>query len=212
MAKIRKESFFWTSYSDLMTSLFFIMLVLFIIVIVVMQRRMSSLELSAQRYEEVKKIEASTQELIENGNFLYKPEYKKFVLKVEGKYPPREFEINKIIADDKNAMLDNFTAAGKDIHDFLERHKDNQYLLIIEGQASFDNYHENYELSYKRALGLLRFWMNDRGITFGENCEIQISGSGDGRLETRSPREPVEVNNQRFLIYILPKNILNNEE
>ena len=31
MAKRKKESFFWISYSDLMTSLFFIMLVLFVL-------------------------------------------------------------------------------------------------------------------------------------------------------------------------------------
>lgn len=31
MAKKKKESFFWISYSDLMTSLFFILLVLFVL-------------------------------------------------------------------------------------------------------------------------------------------------------------------------------------
>ena len=35
----KKESFFWTSYSDLMTSLFFVMLVLFILVIVLLHKR-----------------------------------------------------------------------------------------------------------------------------------------------------------------------------
>ena len=35
----KKESFFWTSYSDLMTSLFFIMPVLFILVIVLLHKR-----------------------------------------------------------------------------------------------------------------------------------------------------------------------------
>lgn len=212
MSKNKKESFFWTSYSDLMTSLFFIMLVLFVIVIVVIQKRMGELEVSAQKFEEIKKIEKSTQELRDNGNFIYQPEYKKYQLKTKIKYPPRESDINKILADDKDAVLNTLAAAGMDIHNFLEQHSDNQYILIIEGQASRDNYPENYELSYKRALGLLKFWMNDRGITFGKNCEIQISGSGDGRLETRSPRESIEVENQRFLIYILPKNILENED
>ena len=37
-----KESFFWTSYSDLMTSLFIIMLVLFVLVIVLLHKRMES--------------------------------------------------------------------------------------------------------------------------------------------------------------------------
>ena len=53
----------------------------------------------------------------------------------------------------------------------------------------------------------MRYWIEDKGITFGNNCEILISGSGDGRLDTHSMRESVETENQRFLIHILPKNI-----
>ncbi len=53
----------------------------------------------------------------------------------------------------------------------------------------------------------MRFWVEDRGINFGNNCEILISGSGDGKLDTHSMREEEETENQRFLIHILPKNI-----
>lgn len=38
MAKGNKKSLFWTSYSDLMTSLFFTLLVLFVIAIIAMGR------------------------------------------------------------------------------------------------------------------------------------------------------------------------------
>ena len=58
--KNKKESFFWTSYSDLMTSLFFIMLTLFVLVIVLLHKRMEATE---QQLEEIKKVEASTREL-----------------------------------------------------------------------------------------------------------------------------------------------------
>ena len=51
----KKESFFWTSYSDLMTSLFFIMLTLFILVIVLLHKRMETTE---RQLEEIKKVEA----------------------------------------------------------------------------------------------------------------------------------------------------------
>ena len=44
----KKESFFWTSYSDLMTSLFFVMLVLFILVIVLLHKRMEATEAQLQ--------------------------------------------------------------------------------------------------------------------------------------------------------------------
>ena len=40
--KGRKDSLFWTSYSDLMTSLFFIMLVLFIVAIIAMSRALQN--------------------------------------------------------------------------------------------------------------------------------------------------------------------------
>lgn len=80
-------------------------------------------------------------------------------------------------------------------------------MLIVEGQASRDPYLYNYELSYQRALALMRFWVEQKGISFENNCEILISGSGDGKLDTHSMRESVETENQRFLIHILPKNI-----
>jgi hypothetical protein len=70
----------------------------------------------------------------------------------------------------------------------------------------------NYELSYQRALGLMKFWINDSNLNFGKNCEILISGSGDGKLDTHSMREKKEHLNQRFLIHILPKNVFENTQ
>ncbi len=49
---IKKESFFWTSYSDLMTSLFFVMLVLFVLTVVLLNKKMI----------EIKRITDATQE------------------------------------------------------------------------------------------------------------------------------------------------------
>lgn len=67
-------------------------------------------------------------------------------------------------------------------------------------------------MSYQRALALIRFWIEDSGIAFGENCEILISGSGDGSLNTHSMRESKERENQRFLIHILPKNVFDSSK
>lgn len=38
MSKKKRESFFWTSYSDLMTSMFFVMLTLFVLAIALLHR------------------------------------------------------------------------------------------------------------------------------------------------------------------------------
>lgn len=200
----KKESFFWTSYSDLMTSLFFVMLVLFILVIVLLHKRMEATEAQLQ---EIRKVEESTKDLSRTDYFTYRPDYKKYVLNIQVRYPAGQSDLNSLIGDDKESKLRDLTQAGKEIQSFLEKHSDYQYVLIIEGQASRDQYTLNYQLSYERALSLMKYWMDDQNIQFGKNCEILISGSGDGRLDTHSMRESTETENQRFLIHILPKNV-----
>ena len=111
--------------------------------------------------------------------------------------------------------------AGQEIERFLKNHKENknstienQYILIIEGQASRDteSYTDyNYNLSFERAYSLMKFWKNDCHINFGDNCEIQIAGSGDGRYNIKTMRDKPEEVNQRFLIHIIPKNIIEDE-
>ena len=186
-----------------MTSLFFVMLVLFILVIVLLHKRMEATE---AQLEEIKKVEQSTKDLSDD-YFVYRSDYKKYVLKIQVQYPSGASDLNTMIADDKEDQLNKLDNAGREIQRFLDLHKENQYVLIVEGQASRDAYQLNYELSYERALALMKFWIEDRGIVFGDNCEILISGSGDGKLNTHSMRETVEAKNQRFLIHILPKNI-----
>lgn len=172
----KKESFFWTSYSDLMTSLFFIMLTLFVLVIVLLHKRM---EASEQQLEAIKKVEASTKELEKSKNFAYKAEYKKYVLDVMCYFDETKYSLEDLQAD--TASLHQ---AGNEIKRFLDRNKANQYLLIIEGQASRNSIKytvKNYSWSFQRALTLMRFWKDVCKIDFGANCEIQIAGSGDGR-------------------------------
>lgn len=220
----KKESFFWTSYSDLMTSLFFIMLTLFVLVIVLLHKRMEATEAELQS---IKEIASSTKELESSKYYNYKPEYKKYVLDVKCFFEELKSGLEDLQAD--TASLHN---AGNEIRDFLYRNKDNQYLLIIEGQASRNSQkqtEQNYWLSFQRAFTLMKFWKDECKIDFGTNCEIQIAGSGDGRynfgytdgdIGTYSfklhddtlmrERGDKEVDNQRFVIHIIPKNIIEN--
>ena len=199
-----KESFFWTSYSDLMTSLFIIMLVLFVLVIVLLHKRM---ETTINELEDIKKVEASTKDL-EGEYFSYNKEYEKFVLNIDCQFPIRKYEIGLLDEETRAKLMD----AGKTVKDFLERHSDNQYLVIVEGQASAnsESWTEfNYNLSYQRALSLVKFWATNPNVKFSDkNCELQIAGSGDGRLSAKTMRDRVNAKNQRFLIYIIPKNII----
>lgn len=202
MAK-KKESFFWTSYSDLMTSLFFIMLVLFILVIVLLHKRMETTE---AELEAIKEVQESTRDLSED-YFQFRPDYKKYVLKVKCFFPVKQYDIQLLTESSR----DSLKSAGKEIERFLKKQSSNKYLLIIEGQASkntaqWTDY--NYQLSFERAYSLMKFWKDDCSINFGENCEVQITGSGDGRYNIKTMRDYPESVNQRFLIHIIPKNII----
>ena len=166
-----KESFFWTSYSDLMTSLFFIMLTLFVLVIVLLHKRMEATE---QQLEEIKKVEASTRELDKSDYYAYKKEYKKYVLNVRCFFD----ELRSDLAD-LHADTDSLKQAGEDIQHFLNKNASNQYLLIIEGQASRNSIkqtEQNYRLSFQRALTLMKFFQVNNGITFGYGASIVANG------------------------------------
>lgn len=202
--KKSKESFFWTSYSDLMTSLFIIMLVLFVLVIVLLNKRM---EATIIELEDIKKVEASTRDL-EGKYFTYNKEYEKFILNIDCQFPLNKYDIELLSDTTRSQLMD----AGQQVKEFLENHSENQYLVIVEGQASADSEamtEFNYNLSYQRALSLIKFWATNPDVKFSDkNCELQIAGSGDGRLSAKTMRESVNEKNQRFLIYIIPKNII----
>ena len=202
--KKSKESFFWTSYSDLMTSLFIIMLVLFVLVIVLLNKRM---EATIIELEDIKKVEASTRDL-EGKYFTYNKEYEKFILNIDCQFPVSKYDIELLSDTTRSQLMD----AGQQVKDFLEKHSENQYLVIVEGQASANSEKMtefNYNLSYQRALSLIKFWATNPDVKFSDkNCELQIAGSGDGRLSAKTMRESVNEKNQRFLIYIIPKNII----
>lgn len=209
-----KESFFWTSYSDLMTSLFIIMLVLFVLVIVLLHKRMEATIMEKEQIEKVlediKKVEASTRDL-EGEYFSYNKEYEKFILNIDCQFPVREYDINLLDERTRSKLMD----AGQQVKDFLEHHSNNQYLVIVEGQASANSEawtEYNYNLSFQRALSLIKFWATNPNVKFSDkNCELQIAGSGDGRLSAKTMRESINEKNQRFLIYIIPKNIINKD-
>lgn len=204
----KKESFFWTSYSDLMTSMFFVMLVLFVLAIGLLHKKMTDIDAERKATEAqlqvIREIEAATH-TIDSRYFQYAPEYKKHVLKIKVHFPDGKSELQYIPKETQEELIKAGESIGIFIRQICEKHPEIQYLLLIEGQASRDNYQGNYELSYKRALTLKKLW-EDANIDFGQKCEVVIGGSGDGRLSgTDFMRDENEKNNQRFLIHILPK-------
>lgn len=196
MAKKKRDNSFWTSYSDLMTSLFFVMLVLFVLTITLLHNEIAATQEQLNKIQEIEEAIKG----IDSTYFEYNDNYKKHVLKISVNFPVGVSKIDGIDPETKNDLNEAGKSIIKSIKNINKEHPGIQYLLIIEGQASEDSYIYNYELSYNRALSLSRFWY-DRGLRFGDNCEVLISGSGTGG----TMREKVEAKNQRFLIHLVPK-------
>lgn len=216
----RKEGTFWLSYSDLMTSLFFVMLVLFVICISRMQydkglivKERDKAVASEQQLKAILQLETQFEELSKSSALEYNEEKKMFVAKdfigIEIFNPNVD-----VIKDEYMSKVDK---VGVSLQEVVKRLHDKNpnlhFQLIIEGNAAIpweklknktynaDN-KEMYDLSYHRALALYNRWRAN-GIDLRRyNTEIIIAGSGFNGIN-RDPQ--VEENNKRFVIQIIPK-------
>jgi len=197
---MKKDNIFWISYSDLMTSLFFVMLVLFVVSIGFLKY---NLETTEEQLEKIQELQTAVQELPEE-HFEYQSEYKRFKLNKQIQFDKGSSEIKPQYQSyliDVGNSISNLISELKRQEEFEKF--DIKYLVVIEGMASKDNYSRNFELSYERALSLYELWLNNN-ISFNpSDCEIQISGSGTSGIREYSGNE--EYKNQQFLIHIIPK-------
>ena len=195
----KKGNFFWASYADLMTSLFFIMLVLFVLVIAMMKRQQQATE---QQLKQILDIQSAVKELPKE-YFAYDSIYKRFSL-----IQNVEFKVNtdELRNRDDEQYLVKVGQSIKKLIDTLQikyQNQDIKYVVLIEGMSSSDNYKDNYPLSYHRAWKVKKLW-DEHDIYLNPNvCEIQISGSGTGGIG-RYPTEQHQ-KNQRILIQVIPK-------
>jgi flagellar biosynthesis protein FlhB len=113
MTKLKKESFFWTSYSDLMTSLFFVMLVLFILTIVILHQGMKA---TKAQIDKINEIEEAVNK-IDSTYFEYNKVYKKHILKIMVNFPIGVSDINVIDSHTQNELIE----AGRSIQSTLEK-------------------------------------------------------------------------------------------
>lgn len=210
MSSDKRKDSFWLSYSDLMTSLFFIMFVLFIVCIIKMKGANNQLNETAnaskRELEKIEELNNSIKE-IDNQYFEYDAQFKRHTLKdIDVSFNTYSSDIQDI--DEEQLM--KLLKAGEAIVNFMQNAKtkipEAQYLLIIEGQSSKDDYVHNYELSYERALALIEYWTANK-IEFDSlgNCEVLISGSGQSSKFRIQPDIRGNKENQRFIIHIIPK-------
>lgn len=206
-----RKSLFWTSYSDLMTSLFFLMLVLFVVIVIAMGRTNSKLIAEKEQLEQITHLTEQFQSLTKAGSLEYDEEKSMFYVK--------DFQGIEIFEPNKDVILPQYLTAvdkvGKEIKNIIEelnKGKGNfKFQLVIEGNAAIpygewkrntynpDN-KEMYLLSYRRALALYERW-KDLNLRDG-NTEIIIAGSGFNGINRD---EQHQGNNKRFVIQIIPK-------
>ncbi len=225
MATNNKKALFWTSYSDLMTSLFFAVLVLFVVVVVAMgavnrqvqeakeklEKALIDANATNEQLNQILRLQDQFNTLTTSSSLKYDEQKRMFYAK---DFVGIEiFEPNKDIIKDE--YVETVNRVGKDIKELIEslkaNNKDFKYQLVIEGTAAIP-YRElkagtfnpdnvgMYELSYRRALALYNKWKH---LNFREsNTEIIIAGSGFNGINRD---KIVEDNNKRFVIQIIPK-------
>jgi len=219
MAKAKQKDPFWTSYSDLMTSLFFVMLVLFIICLVKVggmngKLREAYKEAIADKedLENILRLEDQFKVLSESSSLEYDSIRKMFYAK--------DFQEKEIFYSNDDKIKPEYLGivdtVGNDILEILRSLNQNEafnYQMVIEGNAAIKwqnlksgNYNpdnvEMYHLSYNRALALYLYWKS-KGIDFRKyNTEVIIAGSGFNGINRDNK---VEDYNKRFIIQIIPK-------
>lgn len=238
---------FWPSYVDVMTTLFAIMLVLFAVSFSRFKVKEKQLQSLVDEYENIITVYSTVSAIDSTSYFGYNKQYLKHLFTVDVQYQSREYDIQSRLRFDNtnpnpmerdvekaNAIRDSIVAAGKLVKKTIssleqsEGNTDNiKFLIIIEGQASKMPYHENdwrnnYTLSYLRAQYLYEYWKS-KGIDLeSPQCQVIISGSGEGGVPRYVPDEDalkvqypnpveykrmfnsIEAKNQRFLIHIVP--------
>lgn len=205
---MKKNNVFWVSYSDLLSSLFFIMLVLFVITVSYLKIIQQGLVKTIEEQNKLLQLEKLFRPLEKNTNFIYLPECKKYIAKdligVEI-FLPFSSDIKK---EFENRTYDVGLELESFIKDLNAKNPEFSYLLIIEGNManrfdksiSIDNDY-GYKKSYERALAVYNLW-NEKSIDLRQyNVEVLICGSGFNGL----CRDQVEENNKRFSIQIVPK-------
>lgn len=218
MRKQNQNSHFWPSYSDLMTSLFFLMLVMFVLTIVSLSNSLREKDrmerASREQLKSIQQIQEAVNQL--PTDFFEEDVFnKRWILKKS--YSPNfnltDYDI-KVLNDTMklikvgNSLMDVIKKLNKMKETPKYKDMDITYLVVIEGMASKDSYYDNDALSYKRALSLYYLWRRN-GISFEKSqCEVQVSGSGirgRGRFNDDGRRPDEEVKNQRIIIQIVPK-------
>lgn len=206
---MKKSGFFWVSFADLMTSLFFIMLVLYVISFAILQSKQGILEAQANQLKEIKNVQKAIEKL-DTTYYHFDKENKRYKLNIDVRFNSNSSNIYDIPQNTRIGLRNAGENLYNKVKSIIDTSKTIDYLLIIEGNAqrSHNNWLKNpnmgYNLSYKRALSLFNYWkLNGSDFnSLGSQCEVIIAGSG---YFSQSRDEENENNNRRFTIQVTSK-------
>lgn len=209
--KLKRDGFFWVSYTDLMISLFFIMLAIAAISVYQIDEARRVSEEKLRRIEEIQETVRNLQNIKTAGG---EPMFQ---------YRNNRFETKKIsfargeyqIAEADKPYL---REVGIKLRELVSGAKDGAgYLIVIEGGAdpTGNCWESVFALSYRRAYSLWELWLS-QGIDLKRPgvSDLQISGSGDQIPIPCNNDERVPIANslsdadrdnlRRFSIHVLP--------
>lgn len=204
-----KDHIFWVSFSDLMTSLFFLMLVLYLITLVLFNKERNTLEVQVRQLEQIKNVEEALSKLDER-YFSFNEDNKRYTMAVDANFASNSSSMWTIPYENRVELLNAGEELKSTIQKVIKENPKINYLLVIEGNTArsgqnfINNPDRGYELSYERALALYNYW-KDEGIdfrSFGKQCEVILAGSG---YFGHSRDTENEGNNRRFSIQITSK-------
>lgn len=209
-----KSDFFWPSYTDLMTSLFFVMLVLYVLTYF---RLSKTIQLQKEKLAIIETVEQNLKPLkSEHELFVYEKDYKRFKLAFDVKFKNDKSGINSEELENFSLVVTKIDKAGQKLKEIIDNLKQSKstdpkqrnvsYILVIAGYASkYGGEEYNYNLSYARALSLMNYWksigINFESTDYNDLVDLQVAGNGWGGIGRASN----EYDNQRFLIQIFPK-------
>ena len=200
--KKKGESFFWTSFADLMTSLFFIVLVLYVLTYIMLKRKekelINTVEDLKHKLEVYELVEQNLKPLKQDTLlFRYEEDYKRFTLAFDVNFALGKSQIQRGDLNNYDVTASKIESVGKQLQitiDNLARNKAENpamnkvsYLVIISGYASHllsGSQISDYDLSYQRAYSLWAYWKSI-GIDFEASkykglIDLQIAGNGWG--------------------------------
>lgn len=162
--------------------------------------------IDADKYKKLKAIQGMLSELKKSGLFEYNEKCKRFEYKQDIKFP---YNSDSIPVGSRRDLV----RAGKEILNIVQKMDKSggcKIQIVVEGRASngagssskIGAHPDQEDLSYHRAISLVRLWEGNDINLQTTTSELYIAGSGYGGQCRYSGDE--EAKNRRFIIQIIP--------